>query len=173
MVYPQTRHNSYPQGDEGYCALLYIVTKLRVSTHKRISTILWRSEGIIHVHTIADLLDAASVQLGDVSDYRLAKELKTSSQNVSRWRNGQVVPSNEIIVPLAQLIGIDPHYAIACMVLAKGDSNRDYWERQASFEHQAAAIRTVNALLEKTAAAYETKAREYLSLAERIRARTR
>ena len=134
---------------------------------------MWTIKRIIHVHTIADLLDAASVQLGYVSDYRLAKELKTSSQNVSRWRNGQVVPSNEIIVPLAQLIGIDPHYAIACMVLAKGDSNRDYWERQASSEHQAAAIRTVNALLEKTAVAYETKAREYLSLAKRIRERAR
>lgn len=131
------------------------------------------SRQIIHVHTIADLLDAASVQLGHVSDYRLAKELKTSSQNVSRWRNGQVVPSNEIIVPLAQLIRIDPHYAIACMVLAKGDPNREYWERQASSEYQDAAIRTVNALLEERAVTYEKKAREYLTRAKRIRARTR
>jgi transcriptional regulator with XRE-family HTH domain len=125
------------------------------------------------MHTIPDLLDAAAVKLGYVSDYRLAKELKTSSQNISRWRSGQVVPSNEIVVPLAQLIGIDPHYAIACMVLAKGDANSEYWERQASSEHQAAAIKRVNALLEKTAVAYENKAREYLTLAKQIRARTR
>lgn len=125
------------------------------------------------MHTIADLLDAASVKLGHVSDYRLAKHLGTSSQNISRWRSGQVVPNNEIIVPLAQLIGIDPHYTIACMVLARGDSNSEYWERQASSEHQATAIKTVNTLLEKTAAAYESKGREYLTRAKQIRARTR
>jgi transcriptional regulator with XRE-family HTH domain len=127
----------------------------------------------VHMHTIADLLDAASVKLGYASDYRLAKHLRTSSQNISRWRSGQVVPSNEIIVPLAQLIGIDPRYTIACMVLSRGDSNTEYWKREASAECQAAAIKTVNSLLEKTAAAYESKAQEYLARARQIRARNR
>lgn len=125
------------------------------------------------MHTVVDLLNAASVKLGHASDYKLAKHLRTSSQNISRWRSGQVVPNNEIVVPLAQLIGIDPHYTIACMVLARGDLNSDYWERQAGPEQQGAAINTVNALLEKTAVAYENKAHEYLTLAKQIRARSR
>jgi transcriptional regulator with XRE-family HTH domain len=126
------------------------------------------------MHTIVDLLDAAAVKLGHVSDSKLAAALGTSSQNISRWRGGLVVPGNESIVPLAKVLGIEPYYAIACMVIARDKDDLDHWRLVASADYGPAskhALRTIDALLTKTAESCERRAQELLDRAREIRRR--
>ena len=124
------------------------------------------------MHTIADLLDAASVKLKHATDYRLAKELGVANQSVYRWRLGQSLPDNNSLVSLAQLIGINPQYAIACMVIARGgEKNEPYW--RAAAEREPESVKIVNQLLKGTAAAYEREAEQLKERARQFRARAR
>jgi transcriptional regulator with XRE-family HTH domain len=124
------------------------------------------------MHTIADLLDAACVTLGGVSDYALAKRLDVPTQSLYRWRLGQSLPENEALVPLAQLIGIDPYYAIACMVVARGkEENEVYW--RGAVQRHPESVQTLNTLLKQTAAGYEREALELKARAKALRARAR
>src|SRR2546430_13252970 len=124
------------------------------------------------MHTIAELLDAASVKLKHATDYRLAKELGVPSQYLYRWRSGETLPNNDQLCTLAQLLGISPYYAIACMVIARGgEKNEAYW--RAAAEREPESVKIVNQLLKQTAAAYERKADQLRERARGMRARAR
>lgn len=111
------------------------------------------------MHNIADLLDAACVAKGGISEYALAKLLGTDNSNVYRWRSGKVMPGIEWLAPLAKVIGIDVQYAIACMMVQGGEGKPvGYWEAEAAKYPDDA--RRVRYLLEQSAAALERQARQ-------------
>lgn len=63
------------------------------------------------------LLDAAKDKTG--SDYRTAKLLDRSSQEISNWRHGHKNPQPEDHALIAALGGLDPEEALVRAVLAK------------------------------------------------------
>ena len=82
------------------------------------------------------------------------------------------MPRKNFCVPIAQALGIEAEYVMACMEVARRRAlNLAYWRKQASREFHAAAIDAVNALLSKAAESYDREGHEYLSLARTIRGR--
>jgi transcriptional regulator with XRE-family HTH domain len=105
------------------------------------------------VHSIPELLDAAAANLGTVGHAALGRRLGVGGGAIVHWRRGDTVPREEYSVALAQAIGVDPQYVIACLVLARRKSykghNREYWKRQASAEFHARSIDIIDAILGK------------------------
>jgi hypothetical protein len=128
------------------------------------------------MHKIAELLEAAAIRLGSADNADLGRALGARGNNPSlliyRWRQGQSVPRKNFCVPIAQALGIEVEYVMACMEVARRRAqNLAFWRKQASREFHAAAIDAVNALLEKAAEDHEREGRQYLLLARKIRTR--
>lgn len=87
---------------------------------------------------------------------------------------GKSTPGDQYAAPLARILGVDVDYLSACLMVARGrDKDLSYWRRRASREFHAAAIASVNLLLEEAADNCDKEGREYLLLAAKIRARVR
>lgn len=128
------------------------------------------------MHTIAELLEAAAIRLGSADNTDLGRTLglrgPSIGKSISRWRQGQQVPRDRFCLPIAEALGIDAGYVMACMVVARRRVlNLPYWRKRASREFHAAAIDAVNSLLAKAAEIYEMEGREYLLMARKIRTR--
>ena len=52
------------------------------------------------------------VQERQITDYRIAKDLKLSYSRVSNWRNGHVLPSVENLLKLADYFGVSTDYLL-------------------------------------------------------------
>lgn len=72
----------------------------------------------------ADILDALSRALGDCSDYRIAKELGTTTQNVSHARAGRRGLSRQQCKIAARILGCEPG-ALITIVAAEREEDRD------------------------------------------------
>jgi predicted transcriptional regulator len=77
-----------------------------------------------------ELLDLAKRRQGDVTDYRIAKFLGVSTQNVSNYRTGRNTPKNPIAMRLGALAGVDPLEAVAAVNLerATSEEDREVWQ---------------------------------------------
>jgi len=76
-----------------------------------------------------ELLDLARHRQGDVTDYRIAKLLGVSTQNVSNYRTGRTMPVNRVAMRLGELAGIDPLEAVAAVNLERSTEpeDRELW----------------------------------------------
>jgi len=76
------------------------------------------------------LLDIARQRHGGVSDYRIAKLLGVSTQNISNYRTGRNTPVNPVAKRLGELAGVDPLEAVAAVNLERASSpeEREIWE---------------------------------------------
>lgn len=76
-----------------------------------------------------ELLDLARHRQGDVTDYRIAKLLGISTQNVSNYRTGRAMPINRVAMRLAELAGVDPLQAVAAVNLERSTTpeDRELW----------------------------------------------
>lgn len=131
------------------------------------------------MHTIHELLEAVATKLGaakcgDTADALGLPPNCRRGPSVARWTRGVLIPGDQYAVPLAQTLEVDVAYVTACLIVARGrDKDLAYWSRQASREFHAAAIDSVNVLLEQVADHREREGRERLLLAENIRTRAR
>lgn len=80
--------------------------------------------------TTAQFLDAVKAKLNLPSDYALAPVLGITKQSVSKLRNGKDCFGDETAEKVAQLLGEQPAYVIACAHAerTKSDSQRRIWE---------------------------------------------
>ncbi len=78
----------------------------------------------------AELLDLAKERQGGVTDYRIAKLLGISTQNMSNYRCARSTPSNPVAMRLGELAGVDPAEAVAFVNIerAKSPDERAVWE---------------------------------------------
>lgn len=78
---------------------------------------------------ISELLDEAKIKNGWDSDYRLAKSLDISKQDVSAYRASKKFPDEYACVRLAQAVGRDPLEIIKDVQLLaeKSDKRRAFW----------------------------------------------
>ncbi len=95
------------------------------------------------MHTTNQLLDALSAKYGGVSDYRLAKLLNTSTPaTVNNWRKGRSGISPQYAVKLADLLGWEPAYVLACVERERTEKDSrildDTGELKATWEKIAA-----------------------------------
>ncbi len=83
--------------------------------------------------TTGRLLDRMISERGLRSDYALAKHLGISPQRVSRYRRGLDTLGPELAMKVADELGIDRGYVLACMAAerAQGDAERRAWRRLA------------------------------------------
>ena len=126
------------------------------------------------VHTIPELMMAAATRLGttNLNDLGNNLGLRETSSTLAKWIGGRQVPREKYCLPIAQALGVDADYVMACMVVARRRSlDLAEWRKRASREFHPAAIDTVNALLGKAAATYERDGRTQLLLARAIRTR--
>jgi len=103
------------------------------------------------MHTTIQLLDALSKKFEGASDYRIGKMLNVSSSAVvSNWRNGRSFLSQDYALKVAELLGWEPAYVIACVEreraekdsrLEQTDEIKATWEKIADkFRPIAASI---------------------------------
>jgi hypothetical protein len=128
------------------------------------------------MHTIAELLEAAAIRLGSASANDLGRALglrgTLPGKPITTWRQGKGVPRDKFCVPIAQALGIDADYVMACLVVARRRRvDLAYWRKRANRKYHPAAIDTVNALLAKAADTCEREGREQMLLARMIRTR--
>lgn len=69
-----------------------------------------------------DFMDRLARQVADseglrapISDYRLAGILKVTRATSSSWRTGRTAFSDETALKIAELLGEDPQYVLACI----------------------------------------------------------
>lgn len=68
---------------------------------------------------LRDYLDAVRVRQALQSDYELAQHLRVTKQHISAMRRSIVLPSDELMVKIAEDGGKDPLLALLCL---------DYWK---------------------------------------------
>ncbi len=64
--------------------------------------------------TVQQLVEQARAHRG-VSWYRLARDLGTSDNSLSRWRKGEGAPNDEMAVKLAELAALPPGKVLAAI----------------------------------------------------------
>lgn len=98
--------------------------------------------------TLPTYLDAAKQRLDVESDRELSRRLGLGDTQVFLYRNRGQIPSCEVMLELAKLVGIDPHVALLDreLWLAKSDDVRRAWERIAKRLGSAAATAAIAAL---------------------------
>lgn len=96
--------------------------------------------GVAMIDTVT-LLDAAKSRAALPTDYMLSKHLGVYPSAVQNYRAGRSQPDDVIAQRLAELAGMDPDYALACLQFsrAKTDSGRAAWLRIAERLKSAAA----------------------------------
>lgn len=65
--------------------------------------------------TTAELLQAAKSRAGIPSNYRLARVMGIPETTIQRWNTGKGRPDDTMTARLADLAGIDPGFAVACI----------------------------------------------------------
>lgn len=85
-----------------------------------------------------DFLDELKSLNGNASDYRLAKILEVKAATISNYRHGKSFFDDAVCERVADLLGIQPEYVLACIHAerAKSPSLRTAWT------HIAAAFGT-------------------------------
>jgi hypothetical protein len=101
-----------------------------------------------------------------------SKPLGASDSRINAWRRGEGVPSDKNGISIAQALGIDPNYVLACLTAARHGEMGALPGQTAHADHTS-AIRTMNSFLEKAATYYEEKARQQFQKAEQLRTRIR
>jgi transcriptional regulator with XRE-family HTH domain len=122
-------------------------------------------DGGITVHSIVELIYALDGQFGLRNEVANARTLGVSYSTLPQWRRGRAIPREKYALSLALAIGIDFQYVLDCLAVARGQPI------QGNGAHLAAAIRTVNSLLEKAATAYEERGLSLLKEADERRTR--
>jgi hypothetical protein len=85
------------------------------------------------MHTTADLLDEFKRAHGIESDYALARFLDVRKQVVSRYRTGVHTLGPDLAFRIADDLGMDRGYVLACMAAerAQSEPERQVWRRLA------------------------------------------
>lgn len=94
------------------------------------------------METTNQLLDRIKEKHGLQSDYALAKMIGMSRERISRYRNTNGELGDDAALKVAELLGLDPAYVLACMnhQRTKSEAARAVWERLADFvKHHGAA----------------------------------
>lgn len=65
------------------------------------------------MRTTEEILDAAKAAIAAASDYRLAKELETTTGHITNWRAKKSQPNNEMVYRLAIMLQEDPGLILA------------------------------------------------------------
>ncbi len=96
-----------------------------------------------------NFLDALRLKLNASSDYKVHKFAGIPQQTVSQWRNGQVM-SDEYAVKVADLLGMERAYVIACVNAERakeGSETSGVWRQIAdAFKSHAAMLAFVATL---------------------------
>jgi hypothetical protein len=79
------------------------------------------------MHTSNGLLDAAALELGGVSDYRIAKLIGCGASRISNYRTGRATMNDEMAARVAELAGFSAEYGIACVGIERAPN--DYVKR--------------------------------------------
>lgn len=81
------------------------------------------------MNTTPEFMDAVKTRLALPSDYALAPVLGITRASVSRFRNGKDAFGDATAMRVAELLGIDPGFVIACAhrERAKTDAERAVW----------------------------------------------
>lgn len=81
------------------------------------------------MRTTNEILDAAKTALHADSDYRLAKELETTTGHVTNWRAKKSQPNNEMVYRLATMLAEDPALLLAEIEadFARTPERAGYW----------------------------------------------
>ena len=74
------------------------------------------------VQTSIEILDRLAAKLGNASDYRVAQELKVSKATVSNWRVGKGAIGEDNAIRIAELLGEDPKFVLACVLAERTKS---------------------------------------------------
>lgn len=100
------------------------------------------------MRTTPEFLDAVKAAHNLPSDYALAIALGITRSSVSKLRNGKDCLGDETAEKVAELLGIEPAYVVACCHAerAKKPSQRRLWETVAEKFAHAAMLATVAAL---------------------------
>ena len=62
-----------------------------------------------------EFIDALKRQHSITSDYAAAQLLGLTRSQLSRYRNGKDYPSDDMAMKIADLMGLDPGYVVACI----------------------------------------------------------
>ena len=76
-------------------------------------------------------LDAVSLKLGGVSDYRIAQELGETRQRISSYRTGTTNFNPHACFQVAKILGLDERAVLAAVEVdrAKTEKERDFWKK--------------------------------------------
>lgn len=87
-----------------------------------------------------EILDALRAQAG--SDGKAAAQIGVSQVSFSRWRAGRDFPSDDNVLRIAELLKLDPAYALAVVngARAKSHETKQHWQRIARAFNKAAAV---------------------------------
>lgn len=98
--------------------------------------------------TTLELLDALKSLNGNASDYRVAQILKVKPNTVSSWRHGRSFFDDEVCFRVADQLGIQPEYVVACVHAerSKTPQARTVWTHIAAAFGTAAAVAMVAVL---------------------------
>lgn len=91
--------------------------------------------------TTQGLIEAAKLNSGTPSYYRLARILDVSDQALTKWRNGHT-PDDSHASKLAEMAGLDIGYVLACMNAerAKDEGLKAAWAKAAKVLESAALV---------------------------------
>lgn len=98
--------------------------------------------------TTVQFLNAVKKKHGLKSNYALAKFMGQTETNISRWMNGKGALSDENAMQVADLLGIEQAYVVACIHAEreKIPSVKKMWEHTAEVLYGLAAAVAVFAL---------------------------
>lgn len=68
---------------------------------------------------ISQLLDLARQRSGFATDTQLAQALGIAGPNIARFRKGHQFPSDEKMLTLCRLAGVDPHHGLVVLHIWK------------------------------------------------------
>jgi transcriptional regulator with XRE-family HTH domain len=82
------------------------------------------------LNTTIGFLDALKALNGGASDYKIAKLLGVTHQTVSKWRIGKDFFGDSTAIRVANMLGIDPKYVVACAHAerAKEPEEKTIWQ---------------------------------------------
>ena len=69
----------------------------------------------------AEYIAVAKTQIGQSSDYALAKSLGTDASTVAHWTKGRSVPDNRFAVKLADILELDPMEVLANIEIERAE----------------------------------------------------
>lgn len=83
-----------------------------------------QSPAVPVMKTTIDFLNDLNSKLGDASDYRVAKELGVTKATVSTWRVGKGTMGEDAALRVADLLGEDPKFVLACVLAERSKSKK-------------------------------------------------